>query len=49
MVCSYGDYNDVQAFCELGLKEIIAIGQDGRMLPGAGKLLQGCGQNRLGT
>ena len=32
MVCSYGDYNDVQLFRELGLTEVIAIGHDGRML-----------------
>jgi len=31
MVCSYGDLNDVQVFRELGLKEIIAIDQHGRI------------------
>lgn len=41
MVCSYGDYNDVQHFRELGLEEIIAIGKDGRMLPIAGEGLAG--------
>jgi valyl-tRNA synthetase len=41
MVCSYGDYNDVQLFRELGLKEIIAIGDSGRMLATAGKELEG--------
>lgn len=41
MVCSYGDYNDVQHFRELGLEEIIAIGKDGRMLPTAGEGLAG--------
>ncbi|MCC5994333.1 MAG: valine--tRNA ligase [Candidatus Aenigmarchaeota archaeon] len=37
MVCSYGDYNDVMLFRELGLKEIIAIDEDGRMTNAAGK------------
>ncbi|MDJ0270423.1 MAG: valine--tRNA ligase [Aigarchaeota archaeon] len=37
MVCSYGDYMDVQLFRELGLEEIIAIGEDGRMTSAAGK------------
>src|SRR5579872_1312477 len=41
MVCSYGDYNDVQHFRELGLEEIICIGRDGRMLPTAGERLAG--------
>ncbi len=41
MVCSYGDYNDVQLFRELGLEEIIAIGLDGRMLTSAGDFLSG--------
>lgn len=41
MVCSYGDYTDVQHFRELGLQEIIAIGQDGRMKPSAGDFLVG--------
>ncbi|HXQ92743.1 MAG TPA: valine--tRNA ligase [Nitrososphaerales archaeon] len=41
MVCSYGDYNDVQLFRELGLKEIIAIGRDGRMLEPAGSGIAG--------
>lgn len=41
MVCSYGDYTDVQHFRELGLQEIIAIGQDGRMQPSAGDFLVG--------
>ena len=41
MVCSYGDYHDVQLFRELNLKEIIAIGSDGRMLPVSGKELEG--------
>ncbi len=41
MVCSYGDYHDVQLFRELNLKEIIAIGENGRMLPTAGKELEG--------
>jgi len=41
MICSYGDYNDVQLFRELGLEEIISIGRDGRMLPSAGEGLAG--------
>lgn len=41
MVCSYGDYHDVQLFRELNLKEIIAIGEDGRMLGASGKELEG--------
>lgn len=41
MVCSYGDYNDVLHFREMGLEEIISIGKDGRMLPVAGEGLAG--------
>jgi valyl-tRNA synthetase len=41
MVCSYGDYNDVQLFRELGLQETIAIDTDGRMLPVIGNNLGG--------
>jgi len=37
MVCSYGDYSDVQLFRELGLKEIIAVNTDGKMTEKAGK------------
>ncbi len=37
MICSYGDYTDVLLFRELGLKEIVAINQDGRMTEAAGK------------
>jgi valyl-tRNA synthetase len=37
MVCSYGDYNDVMLFRELGLKEIIAIDENGKMTNAAGK------------
>ena len=29
MVCSYGDQNDVQLFRELGLKEIVALNENG--------------------
>ena len=36
MVCSYGDYNDVLLFRELGLGEILAIAPDGRLLEAAG-------------
>ncbi|GBC69242.1 Valine--tRNA ligase [archaeon HR01] len=38
MVCSYGDYNDVRLFRELGLEESILIGEDGRMNEKAGAL-----------
>jgi valyl-tRNA synthetase len=41
MVCSYGDYNDSMLFRELGLKEIIAIGLDGKMTQAAGTDLVG--------
>lgn len=37
MICSYGDHNDVQLFREFKLKEIIAIGQDGKMSEITGK------------
>jgi valyl-tRNA synthetase len=37
MVCSYGDYNDVMLFRELGLKEIVSIDEDGRMTEASGK------------
>jgi valyl-tRNA synthetase len=37
MICSYGDYHDVQLFRELRLKEIVAIDTDGKMTPAAGK------------
>jgi valyl-tRNA synthetase len=36
MVCSYGDLNDVQVFRELGLKEIVAIDQYGKISENAG-------------
>ena len=36
MVCSYGDQNDVQLFRELGLKEIVAINENGITTPAAG-------------
>jgi valyl-tRNA synthetase len=36
MVCSYGDYTDVLLFRELGLKEILATGQDGKLTQVAG-------------
>lgn len=36
MVCSYGDQNDVALFRELKLKEVSAIGIDGRMTSVAG-------------
>lgn len=37
MVCSYGDYTDVLLFRELGLQEVIAINEEGRMNEAAGK------------
>ncbi len=36
MICSYGDYTDVLLFRELGLTEILAAGQDGRLTEAAG-------------
>lgn len=39
MICSYGDYTDVLIFRELGLKEILATGQDGRLTEAAGPYL----------
>ena len=36
MICSYGDYMDVLIFRELGLAEILAAGQDGRLTEAAG-------------
>jgi valyl-tRNA synthetase len=36
MVCSYGDQNDVHLFRELGLKEIVAINENGITTPAAG-------------
>ena len=39
MVCSYGDYNDVQLFRQLGLKEVQAIDTDGKMTAATGKYL----------
>ncbi|MCL7390068.1 MAG: valine--tRNA ligase [Thaumarchaeota archaeon] len=37
MVCSYGDYMDVLLFRELGLQEVIAINEEGRMTEVTGK------------
>jgi valyl-tRNA synthetase len=37
MICSYGDYNDVLLFRELGLKEIVATDQEGRLTEAAGE------------
>ena len=36
MICSYGDYTDVLLFRELGLSEIIATGQNGKLTASAG-------------
>lgn len=36
MVCSYGDYTDVLLFRELGLVEILATGEDGKLTKAAG-------------
>ena len=41
MICSYGDQNDIALFRELELKEITAIGLDGRMTDIAGKRYTG--------
>ena len=37
MICSYGDYHDVQLFRDLRLREIVAIDSDGKMTAAAGK------------
>jgi valyl-tRNA synthetase len=37
MVCSYGDQNDVQLFRELGLKEIVALNENGFTTKAAGQ------------
>jgi valyl-tRNA synthetase len=37
MVCSYGDQNDVQLFRELGLKEIVALNENGVTTEAAGQ------------
>ncbi|MDA4136841.1 MAG: valine--tRNA ligase [Thaumarchaeota archaeon] len=37
MICSYGDYHDVQLFREFKLKETVAIDIDGKMTSSAGK------------
>lgn len=37
MVCSYGDYNDVQLFRQFGLKEVQAIDIEGKMTSSTGK------------
>ncbi len=37
MVCSYGDYNDVQLFRQFGLKEVQAIDIEGKMTAVTGK------------
>ncbi len=36
MICSYGDYTDVLLFRELSLKEVLAVGPDGRLTAAAG-------------
>jgi valyl-tRNA synthetase len=36
MICSYGDYTDVLLFRELGLEEIVALDEAGRMSEAAG-------------
>jgi valyl-tRNA synthetase len=36
MVCSYGDQNDVQVFREMGLKEIVALNENGITTEAAG-------------
>ena len=41
MVCSYGDQNDVQLFRELGLKEIVALNENGFTTEAAGQQYAG--------
>ena len=46
MVCSYGDQNDVQLFRELGLKEIVALNENGFTTEAAGKQYAGIRVNQ---
>jgi valyl-tRNA synthetase len=46
MVCSYGDQNDVQLFRELGLKEIVALNENGLTTEAAGQRYAGLRVNQ---
>jgi valyl-tRNA synthetase len=46
MVCSYGDQNDVQLFRELGLKEIVALNENGFTTEAAGQKYVGLRVNQ---
>jgi valyl-tRNA synthetase len=46
MVCSYGDHNDVQLFRELGLKEIVALNENGFTTEAAGQQYVGLRVNQ---
>ncbi len=46
MVCSYGDQNDVQLFRELGLKEIVALNENGFITEAAGQRYAGLRVNQ---
>ncbi|MDQ5831123.1 MAG: valine--tRNA ligase [Thermoproteota archaeon] len=49
MVCSYGDQNDVQLFRELGLKEIVALNENGFTTEAAGQQYAGLRVNQVRT
>jgi valyl-tRNA synthetase len=49
MVCSYGDQNDVQLFRELGLKEIVALNENGFTTEAAGQQYAGLRVNQART
>jgi valyl-tRNA synthetase len=49
MVCSYGDQNDVQLFRELGLKEIVALNENGFTTEVAGQKYAGLRVNQART
>jgi valyl-tRNA synthetase len=49
MVCSYGDQNDVQLFRELGLKEIVALNENGFTTEAAGQHYAGLRVNQART
>lgn len=46
MVCSYGDQNDVQLFREFGLKEIVALNENGFTTEAAGQQYAGIRVNQ---
>ena len=49
MVCSYGDQNDVQLFRELGLKEVVALNENGFTTKAAGQEYAGLRVNQART